>query len=125
MQDINNERGYDNSDEVSEPQRIKELVSWEKDRLVQTAITRDPSRYTNAMKYMFSLEIEKIYNRTMYGYAESCIFFADLYGCDVSKIPKLINITLRQKIEGEAINAKTIKTFSTTKKSISKWSKRI
>ena len=61
-------------------------------------------------KQLISLEIERIYSSChTTTYIEACIEFADVYSYDLETIPNLISQTLKDRIEAEAINARTLK----------------
>ncbi len=75
-----------------------------------------------SLRQQISLEIESIYNSCpAMTYLEACLFFIEQYDYDISRFPFLINQTLRDKIETEAINEKTIRSRFGSSSDLGKW----
>lgn len=64
-----------------------------------------------SQRQAISLEIEDIYNTCPeMTYLEACLFFVEEYDYEYARFPNLINDTLKDKVETEAVRDKTIKT---------------
>lgn len=75
-----------------------------------------------SVRQQISLEIEELYNNCLTTtYVEACLFFIEQYDYDISRFPYLINQTLKDKIETEAINDKTIKSRFGSASNLGQW----
>ncbi|AJT61100.1 late promoter transcription accessory protein [Vibrio phage ValKK3] len=75
-----------------------------------------------SLRQQISLEIEEIYNSCpAMTYLEACLFFIEQYDYDISRFPYLINQTLKDKIETEAINEKTIRSRFGSASDLGQW----
>lgn len=69
-----------------------------------------------------SIEIERIYNSCPeMTYLEASLFFVEKYDYDIARFPNLINQTLKDKIETEAIRERTIRSRPGSETSLGKW----
>lgn len=75
-----------------------------------------------SQRQAISLEIEDIFKKCPeMTYVDACLFFLEQYDYDFSKIPNLINQTLKSKIETEALKNKTLIGSKTTKSSLARF----
>ena len=73
-------------------------------------------------KINVSIEIERLYHLCLEtSYLQACIEFCDLYDYDIETIPKIISVTLKDKIYGESINANLIRGESPNTRDLDKW----
>lgn len=81
------------------------------DYTVKTELTGLTPPIKGSQRQAISLEIEDIYNSCPeMTYLEACLFFVEEYDYEYARFPNLINETLKDKIETEAVRDKTIKT---------------
>jgi hypothetical protein len=74
------------------------------------------------IKQSISMEIETVYNQHVeMTYIEACVEFVKEYDYDISRFPHLINKTLQDKIETEAIRVKAIKSNEHPDKGLGQW----
>ena len=75
-----------------------------------------------SLRQQISIEIEELYNSCpATTYLDASLFFIEQYDYDISRFPYLINQTLKDKIETEAINEKTIKSRFGSASDLDQW----
>lgn len=73
-------------------------------------------------KIAVSVEIERLFHLCAETtYLQAGVEFCDLYDYDIETIPKLISITLKDKIFAESINANLIRGEAPSESHLDKW----